>query len=315
MKVISGKISSKYTNEGIACALGFFDGVHIGHRNLLKILKNISSDLNLRSMVFTFEKHPLTIIDKSLAPKLICDNDSKSRIFQEYGIDIVNYNKVDKKFISIEPEDFLKNVLIDKFNVKAVVTGFNFRFGYKGRGDTNLLSDFAKSTGLHTRVVEPVCMDGTVISSTSIRDYISKGDISKSNKFLGRCFSLPGKVVHGMGRGHGLGFPTANVSISSDLIVPKNGVYVTRVIIDDVSMAGVTNVGYNPTFGNDKINIETHIIDYDDDIYGRDICIEFCDRLRGERKFSNLAELSHQIDCDKQDALRYFEQHQCVYDT
>lgn len=305
MEVINGKINRRFLDGGIACALGFFDGIHIGHQNLLTKLKEVSAQYKLKTMVFTFEKHPMSIINNEFTPKLIMNNTAKAEVFNAMGIDILNYNKVDAQFISMEPEYFLKDILIDKFNVKAIVVGFNFKFGYKGRGDSSLLCSFAKDNDLKIDIVEPVCIDGIVVSSTNIREFLRSGNINMANKFLGRFYSMSGIVVHGRRRGHGLGFPTANINLTNDLIIPKNGVYVTRVTVDETYKIGITNVGYNPTFGNSSISIETHILDYHKDIYGENIMIEYLDRLRDEIKFNSLQELSQQINKDMLYASRY----------
>jgi riboflavin kinase/FMN adenylyltransferase len=275
MEVIYDNIDKNLLSGGVACALGFFDGVHIGHANLLSDLKSISKRLGLKSLIFTFRKHPLTILDSRNAQRLITDNNIKTRIFSGYGIDIVNYNSVTPDFLNMEPESFFKDILVGKFNVQAIITGFNFRFGLKGRGNSDLLKDLGKLMGMYIDIVNPVCIDDIVVSSTAIRNFLASGNINKANQFLGRCYSLSGEVVHGKRRGHELGFPTANLSVNQELITPKSGVYITKVDVDGVLRTGVTNVGYNPTFGHNPISIETHIIDYTGDIYGKSITVGY----------------------------------------
>lgn len=307
MEVINGSIDKALVSGGIACALGFFDGVHIGHQNLFTKLKEFSEQYKLKSMVFTFEKHPLTLINNKNAPLLIMDNDTKTREFNRFGFDIVNYNPIDISFLNMEPEDFLNEILIKKFNVKAIVTGFNFTFGFRGRGDARLITDFSRNLGLHVSIVPPVCIDGIVVSSSIIRNFISSGNIIMANKFLGRTYSLTGTVVHGKGRGHTMGFPTANVLFDKDLVIPKNGVYITKTVVGQECNVSITNIGHNPTFGDNPISVETHIFGYDQDIYGQNIRVEFYDRLRDERVFSDKEDLSRQIDSDMAEALRYFK--------
>ena len=304
MEVIYSYTGSYLSNEPKACALGFFDGVHVGHLRLISTLKQISQSMKMKSMIFTFEKHPLSLLNKENIPKLITDNDSKSCMFNELGIDIVNYANVNMSFLNTEPQDFLKNILIKEYNVKALVVGFNFRFGSGGKGNSDMIIDFGIKNNINVSIVEPFTVDGMIVSSTIIRDLLLSGDIITANKMLGRRFSLQGKVMHGKKRGTDLGFPTANIYIGPHLIVPKNGVYITKVIIDNVERIGVTNIGYNPTFGNSTISVETHIVDFNCDIYDRQIKIEFVGRIRDEITFENFSELSAQIHSDKQMAIQ-----------
>lgn len=306
MKIIHGNMEKGLMEGGTACALGFFDGVHKGHQNLISRLLNISSKYGLKSMVFTFEKHPMTVIMKSNAPKLITNNDQKAKIFEELGVDIVNFNNVDRDFLNNEPEEFLSDILVKKFNVKAIVAGFNFKFGHLGKGDYRLLEQFGKANDIIVSIVNPVYIDGMIVSSTAIRDFIRNGNIAMANKFLGRCFSLEGSVIHGMERGRKIGFPTANIAVDEDAAIPKNGVYITEAELDGVRRIGITNVGFNPTFNNSFISIETHILDFHEDIYGKHLTVYFHERIRDERPFDGIDGLSAQIDGDRQKAIEYF---------
>lgn len=306
MKVIHGDIDKRLIDKGTACALGFFDGVHRGHQKLIHKLIEISTAYGIKSMVFTFEKHPLKVLMDPNAPELITSNREKAGILKEFGVDIVNFNNVDMDFLNTEPEFFLSN-MIDRFNVKAIVAGFNFKFGHLCRGDSSFLKEYGRINNLNVNIIDPIRIDGIIVSSTVIREYIKNGNISMANKFLGRCFSLEGSIIHGMERGRKIGFPTANLSIDKDIIVPKNGVYITEIDIDGTKKMGVTNVGYNPTFNNSYISIETHIIGCSRNVYGKHAIIYFHKRLRDEKVFKDLTGLSKQIDDDKQSAIQYFE--------
>lgn len=305
MEIIHGNAVKGLYDGGIACALGFFDGVHLGHANLISTLKQLSCNMNIKSMVFTFEKHPMTVLSAQDAPKMITSNEAKASIFESLGVDIVNFNPVNRDFLNYEPEDFLTDILIKKYNVRALVAGFNFKFGHLGRGDSALLKDFCIAYGIRVEIVKPVIIDGVLVSSTAIRDYIAKGNVSMACRLLGRPFSMEGTVSHGMMRGRNLGFPTANLSIDESMITPKNGVYITSVLLDGMEYKSVTNVGYNPTFKNSSISVETHIIDFCGDIYGRDIKVLFHERLRDEIKFKSIDELSKQIFADRKKAAEY----------
>jgi riboflavin kinase/FMN adenylyltransferase len=259
-------------------------------------------------MIFTFDKHPLYLIDSERAPKLITDNETKSAIFGRLGIDTVYYRNVDEGFLMTDPQSFLNDTLYKTMNVRAIVAGFNFRFGYKGSGDSNLLMQFGKEKGIYVRIVNPFYINNTLVSSTAIRNFLKDGDIKSANMLLKREFSMHGRVVHGEQRGRKMGFPTANIIPEKDMIVPKNGVYVTKVNMDGDIHTGITNIGYNPTFGNNSISIETYMIGFEGDIYDREIMLEFYGRIRDEKKYSGMAALTSQLNADKKYALRFFEQ-------
>lgn len=309
MEVLVGNNHGKQPVGSYACALGFFDGVHVGHQSLIKALKNVAAQNKLKSMVFTFEEHPMALLDSNNAPKLITDNTTKTAIFSNLNIDLLKYSQITRRFLNTKPEDFLKNILISQFNVKAIVAGFNFRFGFKGEGDSEYLLNFGRSVGIDVVIVDPFYLDGQLVSSTVIRNMLTDGNITKVNEYLARHYTMHGTIIHGKMRGRNMGFPTANIVIDDDMAVPKSGVYVTRVNIDGegISRASVTNIGCNPTFGNNGVTVETHIIDYNNEIYGKEVTIEFHQFIRDEIKFKDQYELSKQITNDKIHALKYFE--------
>lgn len=312
MYIIRGNSQNRPFKYNTACALGFFDGVHRGHASLIYEVKRFSERYGLKSMIFTFEKHPLTILSPENAPKLITDNETKSEIFEQFGVDIVNFNSVNNEFLNYGPEMFLSEILIKKFNAKALAAGFNFRFGHNGAGDSHFLSDYCNAHNIPVCILNPYVVDGMVVSSSSIREYIKNGDIPKANKLLGRNFSIEGYVSHGMMRGRKLGFKTANLSVNDCMAIPKSGVYVTSIDIDGVLYGGVTNVGTNPTFRNNKTTIETHVLDYNREIYDKKIRVYFHERLRDEFSFKDVNELSNQISKDKQCALEYLIKNRCL---
>jgi len=309
MEVIYGDTGSKHLSEPCACALGFFDGVHVGHQKLVSVLKDVAMRKNLKSIVFTFDKHPLSLIDKKRAPKLIMDNESKIWVFEKLGIDVLYFCRVSQDLLHTKHDIFLDRILLKNLSVKAIIAGFNFKFGYMGRGNSNALLEFEKRTGTSVNIVEPVFIDGLLVSSTTIREFLNNGEISMANKFLGRTYFMHGTVIHGRNRGKILGFPTANILLSRNLSIPQNGVYITKVKIDNnkTERIGITNIGYNPTFGNDNVSIETHILNFDENIYGKEIRIDFYDRIRDERKYNNAEQLALQILKDKEAAIKYFE--------
>lgn len=297
MVIYEDNFNTKFT-EKTYIALGSFDGLHLGHMNLINKTIELAKENNCKSMVFTFKNHPLTIINEEMAPKLIINNDIKSKLLQASGIDIVNYVNFDEEFMKISPEDFVLN-MIDCYNVKGIVVGFNYRFGYKNLGDIELLQQLSDDLGFEVHIVEPVKLNGEIISSSKIRHLLSEGDIEKSNDFLTRPFMLEGKVIKGKQLGRKIHFPTVNLDYDKKYILPRGGVYYTIVEYNGIRYKGITNIGYNPTVKDKKLSIETHVLDFDKNIYGENIKLYFLKRIRDEKKFNSLEELSAQITKDK----------------
>ncbi|HHU64311.1 MAG TPA: bifunctional riboflavin kinase/FAD synthetase [Clostridiales bacterium] len=293
-------------DEPMAIALGSFDGIHKGHKRLLYTLKRISNDKKIKSMVFTFYKHPMAIIDPATPMTLLMDNKQKIKMFSELNIDYVKLKFFNKDFAAMDGLEFIK-YLKARYDIKYIVVGYNFTFGHKGKGDVNLLRQLGKRFGYKVKVMCPYMEDGLVVSSTLIRDFIKDGFINKANNYLGHIYTIKGKVVQGDGRGRKLGFPTANVSLSSNYTLPQRGVYITRVRLGKHGfLPSVTNIGNKPTFNGKDTTIETHILDFDCNIYYSNITIQFIEKLRDERRFDSKEELIKQIGDDIKFSRRYF---------
>ncbi|KGM97724.1 riboflavin kinase [Clostridium novyi A str. 4552] len=284
-------------------ALGSFDGLHVGHMSLINKTIELGKKNNAKSMVFTFKNHPLTIIKKDMAPKLIIDNEVKSELLEKAGIDIVNYINFDDEFMKISPEDFIKNML-KCYNAQGIVVGFNYRFGYKNLGDIELLKKLSDKFGFELNIIEPVKIDGDIVSSSKIRQLVSEGNIIKANKFLNRPFMLHGTVMHGKQLGRKMNFPTTNLKYNKKFVLPKGGVYYTCVKYNGEKYKGITNIGYNPTVSDKKLSIETHILGFQKEIYNENVKVYFCERIRDEKKFNSIKELANQLTKDKEFALR-----------
>lgn len=280
-------------------ALGSFDGLHLGHISLINKVIKLAKDNNCKSMIFTFKNHPLTVINEEIAPKLLMKNEVKSKLLCEFGMDIVNYANFDEEFMKISPEDFIEN-LIKCYNVQGIVVGFNNRFGYKNLGDVDLLLQLSDKLGFEVYVLDPIKENDEVISSSRIRHLISEGNIEKANRYLTRPFMLQGKVVRGNQVGRKIKFPTVNLDYDKRFVLPRGGVYYSLVEYNGIPYRGITNVGYNPTVKNKKLSIETHMLEFDQDIYGENIKVFFLKRIRDEKKFNSLEELSYQIKKDKE---------------
>ncbi|EDS76378.1 riboflavin biosynthesis protein RibF [Clostridium botulinum C str. Eklund] len=284
-------------------ALGSFDGLHVGHMSLINKTIELAKKNNAKSMVFTFKNHPLTIIKKDMAPKLIIDNEVKSELLEKTGIDIVNYINFDDEFMKISPEDFIKNML-NCYNAQGIVVGFNYRFGYKNLGDIELLKKLSDKFGFELNIIEPVKINGDIVSSSKIRQLVSEGNIIKANKFLNRPFMLQGTVMHGKQLGRKMNFPTTNLKYNKKFVLPKGGVYYTCVKYNGEKYKGITNIGYNPTVSDKKLSIETHILGFQKEIYNENVKVYFCERIRDEKKFNSIKELANQLTKDKEFALR-----------
>ncbi len=306
MKVIKeySKIDSDY---GHAIALGNFDGIHIGHQELIKTLVKKSNSKKLRSCIYTFENHTKLIAKDSQPIKYIMDQEMKHKIFGNYGIDILYLDRFDRKLMEKGPREFVEDILIRVFNCKEIVVGFDYRFGYGAAGDIALLKELGKELGFAVNVVEAVKVNNKKVSSSLIRKYLLEGKIEKANNLLGRCFSLQGKVISGNARGRKLGYPTANLGLNQIQLLPKSGVYITRVIINDKAYMGCTSIGKKPTFGIYETSVETFILDYSMNLYNKWIEIHFIKKLRDEIKFESAQGLIQQIQQDVQKTKHYLQ--------
>ncbi|AWI04006.1 bifunctional riboflavin kinase/FAD synthetase [Clostridium drakei] len=289
----------KYLQYNTYIALGSFDGIHIGHVSLVNKTIKLATKNQAKSMIFTFKNHPLSIINKEMAPKIIMDNSNKIEVLESFGLDIINMANFDKELMMLSPEDFILN-LVSHYRAKGIVVGFNNRFGYKNLGDVELLKKLSKKYGFDLCVVDPVKYKAQVVSSSVIRSIISdEGDMKKVNKMLTRPFMLQGNVVKGKQLGRTLGFPTVNLNYDKRFVLPRGGVYYTLVKYEDKFFRGITNVGYNPTVEDNKLSVETHILDFDENIYNKHIKIYFVDRIRDEKKFDSVQFLAEQLKKDK----------------
>ena len=263
-------------------AIGVFDGVHVGHR---KVIDGADT-------VLTFEPHPLRVLHPDAAPKLIMPFEIKRDVIEGLGVEELIVISFDDEFSSIAPEDFCSRILVEALGAKSVSVGENFRFGAKARGDPQML---ASRDEFETRVVPLVEVDGEIVSSTRVRSLVAAGEVEAATRCLGAPFLLEGTVVEGDERGRKLGFPTANIVPSDDLVCPGHGVYAAFA---DGRPAAV-NVGVRPTFETGRgLLVEAYLIDFDGDLYGRTLRIAFISRLRGERRFAGVEELIAQMHRD-----------------
>ncbi len=290
----------------IVIALGMFDGVHAGHRELLSKASALAKDMNAVSVVLTFVNHPFEIIHPSSVPYLLTSNKEKAMLMADCGIDKVVTIWFDEEFASLSPDAFIEKYILS-MNTKAVVCGFNYSFGKNAKGDSRFLENSLEKHGIKTYVIEKFVKENIQVSSTAIRELIETGKIELANILLDSEYIISGNVVCGFKRGHKLGFPTVNIEPAEDKCILPNGVYLTRTVIDGISYNSVTNIGDNPTFGNEKVSVETHIFDFNEDIYSKFITVKFLSKLRDEKSFNTQEELISQLNIDKESALIYFQ--------
>lgn len=279
-----------------AVALGKFDGVHLGHQAILEELKK-GLDKDTKTVVITFSVSPEAVLsDKKL--KYIMTDREKQEYFEYSGVDYLIDMKLDKEFLNISAQDFVKKYLLEKLGVVKVVCGKNFRFGKNRQGTVDFLCEIGGRLGFETKIVDYITIDQKEISSSYIRAEILKGNMELANKMLGHKYSVTGIVEHGRELGRTISFPTINIRPASDKILPPNGVYVSEYVISGKSRAAVTNLGVKPTVGGDGIGIETHVFDYSKNLYGQEVTVRFLKFLRAEKKFESVDELRKQIKKD-----------------
>ncbi|MFC1825729.1 bifunctional riboflavin kinase/FAD synthetase [Thermodesulfobacteriota bacterium] len=287
--------------------IGNFDGVHKGHLVLYEKVKERAGSIDGQSAVMTFDPHPIKVMKPGNGPPLITPINQKLELISKAGIDVILCLTFSRQFAAISAEDFVQDILINKIGVKELVVGYDYTFGYKRLGNIDLLKQMAEKLDFKLHVTEPISIDQELVSSTSIRKLVREGTLSAAKKYLGRDYQISGKVIRGKNRGGRLlGFPTANLELIDEL-VPKIGVYAVTVDMDDERYFGVTNIGHNPTFGNEALSVETHFLDYSGDLLGKTIKVNFLERLRDEKTFSSIEELSDQIALDIQKARISFQ--------
>ncbi|ULT58594.1 bifunctional riboflavin kinase/FAD synthetase [Neobacillus drentensis] len=292
----------------LAMALGYFDGVHLGHQQVILEAKRQAEEKALSSAVMTFDPHPSVVLGKNTQHvHYITPLSEKVTIIEELGIDYLFIIEFTPEFASLLPQEFIDQYVIG-LNVKHVVAGFDFTYGRMGKGTMETLPFHSRDQFSYTVVPEYV-QGNEKVSSTRIRRLLKKGETMELPILLGRYYTTTGIVVHGDKRGRTIGFPTANVDLYDEYIIPPTGVYAVRFKVAKHWFDGVCNVGYKPTFNKEslKLSVEVHLFDYNEDIYGNEVVIEWHLYLRKEQKFSGIDELVAQIEKDKQNALAYFE--------
>ena len=279
-----------------SATIGNFDGVHVGHKKIIAAVKEEAKQKGLSSCVITFHPHPQKVLQNIDIPLLVPIRE-RLKLLEKEGVEVVACYTFTKDIAKIPAKDFVTDILIGKLNLKHLIVGPGFSFGRKREGNLDLLDKMGKEYGFDTEVVETALIDGEIVSSTAIRNLVREGNMTKAGKFLGYNFYIEGQVKEGERRGRQIGFPTANLDTDWD-ILPKVGVYATLAHVDGIVLNSITNVGYRPTFGNNELVIETHIFNFNENIYKKRIEVEFVDRVRDEQKFNGPQALVEQIKKD-----------------
>jgi len=290
--------------------IGFFDGVHMGHQKIIEMCSARSRERKGLSVALTFDIPPLNILKNKMYKKLILPYKEKIKMIESLGIDIIVTAELGIEFLNLSPEEFCDDILIGLFDIKELFIGRGFRFGRDGSGDVRLLKQYLGTRKIKVNEISLAKSRREVISSTIIRKYYQKGNIRRIKELLGRDPYIKGKVIKSAGRGRKLGFPTANIDVCDSLVVPGDGVYFGKISIgeyDGRELPAIINIGDNPTFGGLKKWVESYIMDFNGNLYDKDIRIVFLKKLREEIKFKTGGELIKQIKKDIDDAGVFFK--------
>jgi riboflavin kinase/FMN adenylyltransferase len=310
MRVIHSFENTCLAPEPTAVALGFFDGIHIGHARVIDTMRRAAKAKHLVPTVFTFDESPIALIQPGSAPAKLISEKGKVDLLASYGVDTLYSIPFTRDIMSMSAESYVEDLIIARLGAKLIVSGADHRFGKHATGDASLLRHVAQLHGVDVRVVDTVSVDGRAVSSTAIRRLIEGGDVATAASMLGREYSLSGEVVRGKQLGHTIGTPTANILPPGDMAMPSDGVYISEVLIGDPSLSArhsaVTNVGSNPTVDGDHVSIESHILGWDGDIYGQRLTVNFIAKIRDEQKFDSLDELKQRIKLDIEECKSYF---------
>jgi riboflavin kinase/FMN adenylyltransferase len=312
LESVHGTAELKHELRRPVLTIGNFDGLHVGHRSIMRRVLSRARDLDGQAVVYTFEPHPRKVLQPDRAPQLLTTLDQKVELLEGMGVDVAIFEPFDRDFAEIEPETFVREYLHRRIRPMEVYVGYDFRFGHDREGSMRLLTEMGPRLGFSVTIIPEVTIDGRDVNSTRIRELLSQGDVRETQRLLGRPFCTRGVIVEGKRRGRTLGFPTANIAPQNE-VMPASGVYAgwTRFVDEGDPPRGseipcVTNVGWRPTFSEDEGFVaEAHLIDFEGEIYGRRIDLSFEQRLRGECKFPSAVALQEQIQKDVVEARRW----------
>lgn len=284
----------------LALSIGMFDGVHLGHQSIIHRLNTIAQSKNLESAILTFWPHPRKVFNPNDDLKLLNTIDEKKYLLQKNGLQHLFLKEFDEDFRNLTGEEFVRQILVEQLQVKHLIVGYDHTFGKNRSGDFSLLKKMGPELGFEVEQVEAVNYKDLNISSTQIRNALVKGDILSANKMLGYHYSVSGEVIHGQKIGRTIGYPTANIQVDPMKLLPKNGAYIVDVFVKEQHFKGMLSIGTNPTVEGKLKTVEVYILDFKDDLYGKEISVNFRDFLHEEIKFESLEQLIIRLDEDKE---------------
>jgi riboflavin kinase/FMN adenylyltransferase len=290
------QLASVAASKETVLTLGVFDGVHLGHCHLLQRLRQLALPSYLPGVV-TFTNHPRNILRPGPPVRYITTPEKKLRLLQEQGVELVVSLEFTLELSRVKADDFAR-LLVEHLRMKGLVVGPDFALGHNREGDVNLLRQLGRRLGFWVEMVDPFFLNDVLVKSSRIREAISQGKLEACARLLGRQFSLSGLVVQGDGRGRELGFPTANLAVGPQMLLPGDGIYATWAVIDGVWHPSATSIGVRPTFGLTERLVEVYVIDFEGDLYGQQLEVEFVSKLRDQETFPSIAALVEQIDRD-----------------
>jgi len=303
MEVVHGLEKFPSLSDHSIVAIGNFDGIHLGHHKILECLEKTAKEYGLFSVVLTFFPHPGKILGKNKL-KMIQTLDQRIREIRKFDIQALLIIPFDEQFASLTGQDFIQKVVLNTLKAKAVIVGKNFYFGKNREGDVSLLHSLSSKFNFRVCSIPAVIQNGETVSSSLIRNLLQEGKVEKANRLLGRSYEIEGEVVKGQSRGKALGFPTANIETENEII--PQGVFITKTRVGSTILPSMTNVGKQPTFDQKDLHIESFIIDFDRDLYGQHIGINFLKKIRDQKKFRTPEELARRLETDLQTTKAYF---------
>ncbi|OCB75348.1 bifunctional riboflavin kinase/FAD synthetase [Flavobacterium crassostreae] len=295
------------TTKKTILTLGTFDGVHIGHKKILEKITQNTENGKYESLVLTFFPHPRMVLQQKSELKLLSTIAEKTALLEKTGIENVIIHPFDESFSRLTAEDFVKTILVEKCNIQKIIIGHDHRFGRNRTANIDDLIDFGKKYGFEVAQISAQEINEVSVSSTKIRNALAQGNMHLANEYLGYSYTVQGKVIRGKQLGRTIGFPTANIQIPEDYkLIPKNGAYIVQSVIQEKTVFGILNIGFNPTVKSAEISIEVHFLNLDVDLYNQNLSVALLEYLRPEQKFDSLELLIKQLEIDKAAAIAYF---------
>lgn len=312
MKVID-QLDSFSALEPLALSLGMFDGVHLGHQSILSALKQRAKAEGLKTAILTFWPHPRVYFAPQEELRLLSSLEEKARLISSMGIEEFYVQEFNDAFRNLSGEAFVREVLVEKLNVKHLIVGYDHVFGKNRSGNFALLEKLGPELGFVVEQMEAVNLHEKTISSTKIRNLLLEGNIQEANRMLGYDYELSGKVVHGKKIGREIGFPTANLEVDLIKLIPKKGAYITDVVVDQKTYMGMLSIGTNPTVGGEKQTVEVNLLDFNQDLYEKDITVRFRAFLHEEIKFESIEKLTKKLQLDENLTREFYSQNPLLF--